>query len=297
MLIPSYLKPGDTIGIISTARKISKSELKPAIKLFEDWGLNVVTGKNIFNSCNQFAGNDEERASDLQDMLDNDDIKAIICARGGYGTVRIVDLINFNNFINKPKWLIGYSDITVLHSHIQNLGVETLHAIMPVNINKASAYAIETLRKALFGEDLKYEVKANIFNRTGEANGTITGGNLSVLYSIAGSRSEVDFKDKILFLEDLDEYLYHIERMLINLKRRGIFRQISGLIIGGMTEMHDNTIPFGNDAYEIINDIVSDYNYPVCYNFPAGHIDDNRALILGRDISLKVGISNSVINF
>jgi len=287
MKTPAYLHKGDKIGIVATARKISKAEVLPAIELLKQWGLEVVQGKHLFNENNQFAGTDEERAHDLQTMLDDVTIKAIIIARGGYGTVRIIDKIDFNNFIKQPKWVIGYSDVTVLHSHIHTLGVETVHATMPINFFKSEA-ATESLRKALFGEKLSYAVASSLLNRKGNTEGALVGGNLSLIYALTGSLSEVDTRGKILFLEDLDEYLYHMDRMMMALKRAGKLSHLAGLVIGGMTDMKDNTVPFGKTAEEIIMDAVKEYNYPVCFNFPAGHVDRNMAMFLGRNVSLNV---------
>ena len=292
MKIPSTLKPGDKIGIITTARKISEAELLPAIKKFNEWGLKVVLGKNLYKSDNQYSGTDEERTDDLQTMLDNPEIKAIICARGGYGTVRIIDKINFTNFVKHPKWIIGYSDATVLHSHIhQQFGMATLHATMPFNFpaDGSDNAATITLKNILFEKNPEpIIIPSSPLNRSGKAKGILTGGNLSILYSLIGTKSDIDTKNKILFLEDLDEYLYHIDRMMMNLKRAGKLENLAGLIIGGMTEMKDNTVPFGKTAEEIIADAVAEYNYPVCFNFPAGHIKNNTALILGREYELTV---------
>jgi muramoyltetrapeptide carboxypeptidase len=288
LIQPRYLKRGDTIGIIATARKISTEEINPAIAIIKSWGLEVELGNNLFNADNQFSGTDQERANDWQILLNDTSIKAIISARGGYGTVRIVDQIDFTTFIKNPKWIIGYSDITVLHSHIHNLGIETLHATMPINFSK-NTEALESLRKALFGEVIKYEIETNALNRKGIAEGELIGGNLSILYSLSGSISDIDTKGKILFIEDLDEYLYHIDRMMINLKRAGKLSNLAGLVVGGMSDMKDNTVPFGKTAEEIILDAVKEYNYPVCFNFPAGHIDRNLALLFGKKVKLEVG--------
>ncbi|MDP1745373.1 MAG: LD-carboxypeptidase [Bacteroidota bacterium] len=284
---PPFLKKGDKIGIIAPARKISKEEIQSAIDIFNAWGLEVVLSKNLFNADNQFSGTENERAEALQIMLNDDSIKAIISARGGYGTIRIIDKIDFTNFKKHPKWIIGYSDITVLHSHINNFGIETLHATMPINFTK-NAEATETLRKALFGEQLNYEVESYPLNRKGKAEAELIGGNLSLIYALTGSVSDIDTKGKILFIEDLDEYLYHIDRMMLNLKRSGKLDHLAGLIIGGMTDMKDNTIPFGKTAEEIIIDAVKEYDYPVCFNFPAGHVEKNLALYFGRVVKLKV---------
>ena len=294
---PNYLQKGDTVAIVSTARKISSDQIIAAIKLLEKWGLNVAIGNTIGSEDHQFAGNDEARINDFQQMLDNPKVKAIWCARGGYGTVRIVDKLDFSAFKKQPKWIIGYSDITVLHSHIHNLGIETLHATMPINIEKNSKESLETLKKSLFGKNLAYKIPADEKNKSGNATGELVGGNLSVLYSLLGSKSSIKTDGKILFIEDLDEYLYHIDRMLMNLKRNGYFDNLKGLIVGGLTNMHDNEIPFGKTAEEIILDCVAEFDFPVVFNFPAGHLDDNRALILGRKVTLDVGEMKSKISF
>jgi len=297
------LQKGDQVAIVATARKILKSELQPAIALLESWGLKVVLGKTIGVEDNQFAGKDAFRESDLQEMLDNPTIKAIWCARGGYGTVRIIDNLDFTKFKKHPKWIVGYSDVTVLHSHIHNLGFETLHAPMPIDIGRQGDEAVSTLKKGLFGEEfmIRYDLK-EYRSRPGKAVGQLVGGNLSMLYSLCGSPSAIDTKGKILFIEDLDEYLYHIDRMMQNLKRNGYFEQLAGLIVGGMDDMRDNTKafgfktdnPFGKTAKEIISEAVSEYHFPVCFDFPAGHTNDNRTLIFGREVKLEVGKSVQV---
>ena len=297
MKIPPYLKKGDTIAILATARKIDKAPLAPAIELLQSWGLNVITGKTIGLDNHQLAGADWQRATDFQEMIDNPQVKAILCAKGGYGTVRMVDRVDFTKFKKDPKWFIGYSDATVLHSHINNMNIATLHAIMCIDVRNATAAAKESLRRALFGESLQYNVGPHAFNKNGKAHAELIGGNLSVLYSIIGSRSEADYKGKILFIEDLDEYLYHVDRMMMNLKRNGYFANVKGIIIGGMTSMNDNTIPWGHDALEIIQDITKEYDIPICFNFPAGHIHDNRALILGSEVTLEVTDKGTTLTF
>ncbi len=297
MISPKYLQKNDTIAIVSTARKISLEEIKPAIELLESWGLNVKIGKTIGLENNQFAGTDEERIYDFQKMLDNEEVKAIWCARGGYGTVRMIDTLDFSKFKRNPKWIIGYSDVTVLHNHINNLGFETLHATMPINVPKNTRETLNSLKDALFGVDLNYSIKSDKLNKPGSATGQLAGGNLSILYSLLGSETSIDTNGKILFIEDLDEYLYHVDRMMQNLKRNGYFENLKGLIVGSMTEMNDNTIPFGKTAEEIILDVCKGYNFPICFNFPAGHIDDNRTLILGRTVQLAVGSKQSTVTF
>jgi len=292
MISPAYLKRGDKVAIVATARKVAPEEMALAMKTFSRCGLAVGEDENLYASHNQYAGTDEQRLESLQRMLDDESIKAIFCARGGYGTVRIIDRADFSGFVRSPKWVVGFSDITVLHSHIHtNFGIETLHAIMPYSFfhEKLSLESIESLRTALFGEPLLYDYANDFPYRPGYAKGVIVGGNLSLLYALDGTASDLDPEGKILFIEDLDEYLYHFDRMMMKMKRSGKLGNLAGLIVGGLTEMHDNTIAFGKSAYEIIQDVVADYDYPVCFGFPAGHIADNRALILGRETELYVG--------
>jgi len=291
LITPQYLKKGDKIAIVSPARKISPEEVEPAIRMFKAWGLEVVEGKHLYSTYNQFAGSDEQRQDDMQRMLNDDSIRAIVCSRGGYGTVRIIDKLDFTKFIENPKWIVGYSDITVLHSHInRHFNIETLHAIMPVNFRDEcdGNHSVTTLKKALFGKKLEYKYPSGLGFRIGAAKGQLVGGNLSILYSLTNTSSDISTNGKILFIEDLDEYLYHIDRMMMNFRRSGKLEGLAGLIVGGMTKMNDNEVSFEKTAKEIIAEAVKDYPYPVCYNFPAGHLDDNRALILGREVTLRV---------
>ena len=299
MIFPRSLVKGDTITIISTARKITKEELASVISIIESWGFLVKLGTSIGAENHQFAGDDNLRAKDLQNAMDDDATSAIWCARGGYGTVRIVDKLDFTKFKKEPKWLIGYSDVTVLHNHLCSIGVASVHGQMCLELDKRTQASRDTIKDILFGnyKNITHSFIAENFSRKGEASGVLIGGNLSVLYSILGSPSEVDFTGKILFIEDLDEMLYHIDRMMQNFKRAGVLEKIAGLIIGGMNDMRDNTIPFGQTANEIIAAAVGDYKYPVCYNFPAGHIEDNRALIMGAQIDLKVTNTDCVIDY
>ncbi|GAA4111146.1 LD-carboxypeptidase [Aquimarina addita] len=294
---PDFIVKGDQIAIISTARKILIEEIENAVTLLENWGLQPIIGTTIGLENNQFAGTDDERIIDFQQMLDNQQIKAIWCARGGYGTVRIIDQIDFSDFIQHPKWIIGYSDITVLHAHIHNLGISTIHGAMPVNIHQSSTEAIDSLKDTLFGRRIVYTIPTSDMNRLGNCTGKLVGGNLSILYSICGSVSSLDTRGKILCIEDLDEYIYHIDRMIQNLKRNGYFDQLSGLIVGGMTNMHDNTVPFGKNAREIIIDSVKEYDFPVVFDFPLGHISDNRAVVLGAEVSLEVTKNNVKLDY
>lgn len=297
MKIPASLQKGDTIAIVATARKNIDDNLKPTIDLLHSWGLEVVIGKSIGLDNHQLAGTDEERAADLQQQLNNPNIKAIWCVRGGYGTVRIIDLIDFSKFKENPKWIVGFSDVTVIHSYLNKLNIASIHALMPVTVAKATPNAIESVRKSLFGESLKYELAANTENRLGEAKGEMVGGNLSILYSLMGSNAQIDCRGKILFLEDLDEYLYHIDRMLMNLERCGCFKDLKGLVIGSMTKMKDNDIPWGKNANQIIADITKEYTFPILYNFPAGHIQNNNALIFGKQVSLELNATTSKLIF
>ncbi len=290
---PPFLKQNDTIGIVAPARKVQKEDILQAAKIFESWGLKVVYGKNLFAEENQFAGSDELRKNDFQQMLDDENIKAIVCARGGYGVSRIIDHLNFNKFLQKPKWIIGYSDIGVLHCHINtNFKIQTLHSAMPAEFPsfQENSLALTSLRQQLFGEIIAFpSVESHPLYREGIAEGILVGGNLSILYSIQNTASEIDTTGKILFIEDLDEYLYHIDRMMENLKRSGKLSNLKALVVGGMTKMHDNGIPFGKTAEEIIADKVREYNYPVLFNFPAGHVEENNfALRFGEKYKLEV---------
>ena len=296
MQLPLPLKKGDKIGLVCTARLIKPEQLDPALQLFKEWDYSVVVGQTIILRHHQFAGTDAERIADFQRMLDNPEIKAIICAKGGYGTVRILDRLDFTKFKKNPKWIVGFSDITALHSHLhKNYEIPTLHAPMPSTYKFSTDAAIESLKNALTGKSLNYRVKNHPFNRTGKAEATLIGGNLSVIYSLLGSNSDISTDGKILFIEDLDEYLYHIDRMVVNLKRSGKLAKLAGLIVGGMTDMKDNDTPFGKDGEEIIAEHTAEYDYPISFGFPAGHWKDNQALILGAKASLHV--KNSKVEF
>ena len=297
MITPPYLQKGDTIAIVSTARKNIDDNLKPTIDLLEGWGLKAKIGKTIGLDYYQLAGTDDQRAADFQEQMDNPNIKAIWCVRGGYGTVKIIDKLDFTKFKQNPKWIIGFSDVTVLHSHLNRMGIESLHATMPVAIPRATDAAKNTLCAALFNDKLEYTLDCDALNHLGKAKGELVGGNLSILYSLLGSESAVDCNDKILFIEDLDEYLYHVDRMMVNLKRNGCLQNLKGIIVGAMTEMKDNEIPWGRNALEIIEDNVKGLNIPIIYNFPAGHIRDNRALIFGRQVTIEVSAEQSKVIF
>lgn len=292
------LQAGDKIAIVSTARKVSLEEMQPAVEVLQSWGLEVILGETIGAEFHQFAGPDVLRRNDLQRFLDDASVKAILCARGGYGTARILDELDFTSFAQNPKWIIGFSDVTALHAHLYQLGFESLHAIMPILFpRQGSEDAIESLRKILFGEAISYEVPAHDFNRLGTAEGELVGGNLSILHTIIGTRSDFDYDGKILFLEDLDEYLYHVDRMLVHLDRCGKLQNLAGLIIGHMSDMKDNQIPFGQNAYEIIQVHTAKYNFPVCFDFPVGHEAHNLALVCGRKARLEVKENGSSLSY
>ena len=285
------LQPKDKIQIVAPARSVTLDELQYAIRLFETQGWQVVLGKYLFGKHHQFSGTDTERILDMQSAIDNPEISAIVCARGGYGGMRIVDKVDFSPLKTSPKWLCGYSDTTVFHTHIHSqLQMPTLHCTMPINMNEEleRQQAHLSMIQALQTGSLTYEIEARPYNRKGVAEGVLVGGNLSLLYAVNNSVSDIDTAGKVLFIEDLDEYLYHIDRMMLCLKRAGKLKSLKALIVGGMSDMHDNTVPFGQDAIEIILSHVKEYDYPVCFDFPAGHISDNRALILGGKVRLAV---------
>lgn len=301
MLQPKSLRKGDVITIISTARKITVEELEPAIQIFESWGLLVKFGINLFKVHHQFAGTTEERVQDLQFALDDSETAAIVCARGGYGTVQLIDHIDFSKFQQNPKWLVGYSDVTVLHNHInQNLGIETLHANMPISFPKSGEdESTQTMQSALFGNkySLEFELEeGSVMDNKGLA-APIVGGNLSIVYSLTGTKSQLNTKGKFLFLEDLDEYLYHIDRMMMNLKRAGLFNGCLGVLVGGMSDMNDNAIPFGSSAKETILSTLSELKIPVIFGVPAGHIERNLAIVMNRNAELTVQGKKATITF
>lgn len=286
MIPPPFLQPGDTIGLVAPARKLSAEELRAAVRLIEENGFRAIPGKNILAHQNQLAGSDSQRASDLNDFLADANIKAILCFRGGYGCLRLVDQLKLSH----PKWLVGYSDITVLHARMQQQGWQSLHATMPVNMLQTEperAVSTDALFRELRGHHQPLTLPDHTLNRKGTAEGILVGGNLSVIYSLMGSDLQPTTKGNILFLEDLDEYLYHIDRMMQNLKRAGILKDLAGLVIGGMTDMRDNAIPWGMTAEEIIRSAVEEYDYPMYFGAPAGHIPLNLPLQLGARYRLE----------
>lgn len=288
MITPPYLKPGDKVGIVSTAKQAEAEEIAAGLETLKSWGLEPVIGANAFKKDGFLAGTDTERTADLQQMLDDDSIKAIFFSKGGYGTLRIIDNLDFAKFRQNPKWIVGYSDITLLHSHIHNYSIQTLHAVMVQGMGKSIPESSETIRKAIFGESMGYEIPAERENRITETTieGTLIGGNLSMLYAIIGSESDIDTTDKILFIEDIDEYLYHYDRMMISLKRAGKLKGLKGILVGAMVDIKESTIPFGRNERQMTLEHTAEYGFPVYFGFPSGHVADNRALIMGRKLSI-----------
>ncbi|MCZ4408722.1 LD-carboxypeptidase [Cryomorphaceae bacterium 1068] len=286
---PSYLQPGDEIRIISTARAVEKEFIDSAVTEIEKRGFKVSLGENLYKRDNQFAGTDAERLADLNESVRDKNVRAIFAARGGYGTARLLKGFDGKAFNNDPKWICGYSDITALHSHLLNVfHTQSIHSTMPLSYETNTKEALDSLFELLEGKQVDYEAPTHKLNREGNGEGAMIGGNLSMLYSLLGSTAQASTDGKVLFLEDLDEYLYHVDRMMLALDRAGILKNLSGLVVGGMTEMNDNKVPFGKTAEEIIADRVAPYSFPVAFNFPSGHIDDNRAWTHGKKIRLTV---------
>ena len=294
---PPHLKKGDKVAIFCPAKKLP-GRIDDAIEILKQWGLEVVIGESVYASENQFAGSDDLRRRDLQGFLNDPDIKAIIAGRGGYGTVRIIDDLDFTAFCQQPKWIVGFSDITILLAHILTCcDVMSIHGQMPYTFHDASPASLESLHKSLFGEQIQYEYRSSFPNRPGTAEGILIGGNLTMLVMLEGSASEMDYTDKILFLEDVGEQEYSIDRMMRMLKRSGKLANLKGLIIGAFNEIQEEKIAFGQSPEEIIMEVVKDYDYPVCFNFPTGHIDDNRAMVLGAMVRLNTEVREVILYF
>lgn len=298
---PPYLKAGDTIAIVAPAGILKNKEtvIAKAKKLAESWGLKVVYGKHVFKQGRHFAGTDDERCQDFQEALDNPSIKAIWSARGGYGSVRILDKLDFTAFKEAPKWIIGYSDITAFHNHINTLGIESLHGMMGTSMQDVQEdikHTITSFKKALFGKELKYTIPSSKKNSVGEASGELVGGNIAILASMLGSSSQISTEGKILFIEEIGEYKYSIDRMLQSLKRAGYFTKVKAIIVGGMTKVKKNTTPWGSSIEQLILEVVPK-DIPVMFNFPAGHDKDNRALIMGRNVKLTIDSKQSSVIF
>ena len=302
LIKPPYLKAGDTVAIVAPSGilKEKTGEVEQGIALLKSWGLHAVVGKHVFNQNNHFSGTDEERCEDFQKAMDDPSVSAIWCARGGYGTVRILDQLNFTTFKKKPKWLIGYSDITALHNLFHNEGFESIHAMMCTSLTDDPSEieeSISTFKNALFGNQLTYTLKGSEYNRTGNVTAPILGGNLTMLHTMLGSSTNIDTSGSILFIEEIGEYKYHIDRMLQSLKRAGYFDHCKGVVVGDMTKLRKNTTLWGTTIEQLILDALSEYDFPITFNMPAGHETDNRAMILGRTVELTVGKDQSTIVF
>lgn len=295
MIQPPYLKAGDKIAITCPAKTL-RAPLTQTIDLLQSWGLEVVLGETVDASFHQFSGTDELRAKDMQGFINNPEIKAIITARGGYGCLRIVDAIDFTPLLTQPKWLIGFSDITVFHMQLQSMGIQSIHGQMPSTIPDSTDKGLESLRKALFGESVQYDFSGSVNNIPGYAEGILVGGNLSLLVALLNSTSDIDYTNKILFIEDIGEYLYAIDRLIRTLDRAGKLAKLLGLVVGGFTDLKDNEIPFGFTAEEIIYEVVKKYDYPVAFNFPAGHVKDNCALVMGAKIKMSANTEKGSLN-
>ncbi len=289
---PPYLQKADTIGIICPGGAMPVEKVSECIRVLnEDWGFKTKVGKTVGNGFHYFSGTDKERLDDFQQMLDDDEVKAVLCARGGYGMGRIIDQINFKKFEKQPKWIIGYSDITILHSHLySNYYISSIHAPMAGAFNNDGFKNefVLSLKNALEGKKIKYQCIPHEFNKKGEAIGELIGGNLTLLSHLVGTESDIKTRGRILFIEDIGEYLYNIDRMMYQLKRSGKLAKIAGLIVGGFTDIKDTQTPFGQTAYEIFRDILKEYDFPVCYGFPVSHEKENYALKIGVGYKLKI---------
>ncbi len=290
MIFPEFLQKGDRIRIVAPAGKVQKDKVLPGIELLQDIGYEVLVGKHVFVRNFQYAGSDEQRAADLQEAINDTQTKVIICARGGYGTVRTIEKIDFSPLLQNPKWLVGFSDVTVLHSILNKLGLASIHGAMPAFFleNKKPTRSFFSLIELLSTGKSQVETTANSLNRKGICSGELVGGNLSLLYSLQGTPWQIDTSGKILMIEDLSEYLYHLDRMMQNFRLTGQLKNLAGLLVAAFSEMQDNESPFGKSAYEIIQDAVKDYHFPVCFDFPVGHIPKNLSLMLGAQYRLEV---------
>jgi muramoyltetrapeptide carboxypeptidase len=301
LIQPEYLKSGDTISIVAPSGVLNDfdNKITKAINIFESWGLNVILGNHIYDKNGHFAGTDKNREKDFQNALDNKNIKAIWCARGGYGAVRIIDKLNFNSYLKNPKWIIGFSDITVIHNKLNFLNSESIHAMMITGFEDIDQNndSLSKLKNVLFGNNLSYSITSNKNNKAGKSEGIIVGGNLTLIQSTIGSKTELKIKDKILFIEEIGEYAYHIDRMLHSLKRAGYFENCKGLIVGQISDVKKNTTDFGRSINEIILDVLDEYNFPILFDFPAGHEKTNFPIILGRKVILEVSKSKSKVIF
>jgi len=296
-VLAKYLRENDVVAIVSPSGIVEKEPIEKAITMLESWGLNVKCGKNVFNRFGIFAGTDVQRIEDFNEMIHDDDVKAIFCSRGGYGAARIVSELDFEYLYKHPKLIIGFSDVTVLHSALQNRGISSVHAVMPNSFSKTHPHSLASLKNVLLGNAIDYSFPFHPCNREGEARGILVGGNLSILYSLRGTPYDLDFSDKILFIEDVVEKLYHLDRMLMNLDLGGCLKSLKGLILGGFSEMSDGTIPFGKSSEDIIKSVVKKYSYPVIFDFKAGHIHENLALLFGQEVFISSQQSGCLLSF
>ena len=293
MITPRFLKPNDKVVILSPSGKIEAQWVEGLKEVLESYGLIVSVGEHALCGNGRFAGTDEERIKDLQEAIEDQDVRAIFCSRGGYGLARIIDKIDFSSLAKDPKWVVGFSDITVLHNALGRVGVVSIHGIMAKHIT-LKAEGLENLMSMLFGREVDYEIPAHELNKVGEATGELVGGNLSVLYGLRGTPFDIDYQGKILFIEDLGERLYHIDRMIQNLRLGGVFEQIRGLVVGQFTDI-DEDDSFAGGVYGVIAEAVKDYNIPVCFNFPAGHVENNQPLKMGAEYYLEVQKNKTIL--
>ncbi|MGJ8591258.1 MAG: S66 peptidase family protein [Aquaticitalea sp.] len=302
LIQPPYLKVGDTVAIVAPSGilKDRTDEIELAKELLRSWGLNYVIGKHVFSKGNHFAGTDDERCEDFQKAMDDPKISAIWSARGGYGTVRILDKLDYTKFKKNPKWIIGYSDITALHNQVHNEGFQSIHAMMCVSLSEENIGLDETIasfKDAIFGKPLSYTLEGSDYNKVGNVTAPLVGGNLTVLHTMLGSKTSIDVSGKILFIEEIGEYEYHIDRMLQSLKRAGYFDNCKGVIVGDISKVRKNTTAWGKPVQQLIVDALSEYDFPIAFNMPAGHERDNRAMILGRTVDLKVTKDKTEVKF
>jgi len=297
-MLPSFLKPADEIRIVSPSGSINPEFIDGAITVLNNWGLQVSEGEFSRSEYGRFAGTKEQRIADLQAALNDPNVKAILCSRGGYGIAQIIDKLDFTEFSKSTKWLIGFSDITMLHNAISNLGIASIHGIMAKHLTELpdDSEPVLQLKKLLFGEMPSYKIPSNSLNRHGESNGKLTGGNLSVFMGMRGSSFDLNYRNNILFIEDIAEKPYHIDRMIQNLRFSGVLKQLSGLVVGQFSECEEDPLMMQNIA-EIILESVKEYDYPVCFNFPAGHVEYNLPLLLGGNVELKVNENGACLNF
>lgn len=297
-MLPPFLNFGDHIRIVSPAGSISSELIDGAVKVLTSWGLKASVGAHAYGEYGRFSATKEQRLMDLQAALDDVSVKAILCSRGGYGIIQYIDKLDFSTFLKHPKWLVGFSDVTILHNAINKVGIASLHAIMTKHIVELSAtdLPVQTLKDVLFGKLPTYEVESNVYNRCGDAKGMLVGGNLAVLLGMRATPYDLDFENKILFIEDIAEEPYKIDRMLQNLRISGVLSKLKGLVVGQFTDCTEDSRMM-QTVSAIIADAVKTYDYPVCFNFPAGHVDFNLALIMGGEVELHVTLGESTIRF